>query len=309
MTAARRDTRPLRHALYTNVAGAGPDRGAAGYRLKRVPEDWPRDGATRLERWLIALAGGGTVATSGATSDTAGGSGMATGAFRLGGVIHAALARIDPSFGRDRVGRGGVLIHALLTPLDEDRPLDDDVFASLLAASRRFSPHGETDSGGATGNGALDGYLEACRSSSSRQASALDADRLLCLESAVWRAIVAAAAAPPATLELAAAEEALPDLLVAATAPLPPRLRLAFRWQVGGAPAPDGTVRVASGPGGAGNGDPSRDRVYRWLDARARSRDVAALEALAGDWTIRSWDALPSRIRALENGEIAGGQR
>lgn len=279
--------RPLRHALFTNAASAAAS--PAGYRMVRLPEGWPSAGVDRLERWLVALAGGGARAAA-----------VATGAIRLGGVLHAALARVDPSFGSDRLGRGGALVHAVVTPLDEDRPLADDVYASLLTASRRFARLG------AVGGGGLEAYLDACRARVSYRPSALDADRLLRLDRSAWRAILAAAAAPRGTLSLAATADALPDLLVAATAPLPPRLRLAFRWQVGGAPPSAGTVRVASGPAAGGDGGGPGDTIHRWLEARARARDVAALRALAGDWTIRSWDALAA---SLGNGEGAGRQR
>lgn len=131
---------PVVHRLFTNAPG-GDD--GAGFRHLRIGA--LADGA-RVESWLQSLR---------PASD--GGLAWAGGAFRLGGALHLAVARVDGAFHPDEHGRGrGHLAHALVAPAGEDDP-DRDLAAELIAAAERLArPAGEA--------GDLETLVRACAS-------------------------------------------------------------------------------------------------------------------------------------------------
>lgn len=264
---------PLHHAFYTNAFGG---RGR-GFRHLFVSPEWSDADRRRLGRWLEALR----------PAETAAGEGLAVSSFRLGATIHACLARVDAGFARDEHGRrGGLLVHALLLPLAEDRPAGDFT-AALLAASRGFE---RPDAGDAD---RLEVYLERCRANRELHVEAGDARAVRALDADFLIRFYALSCGAPRGVEAVFAPAAVPlaDALARAASGLPPRLRLACRWAVGLRPSPEMTFaaraaadgeRLAPVPEGPG------PAYAAWLRAGG---------AAPCGWDVRSWDALMERIR------------
>jgi hypothetical protein len=265
---------PLFHALYTNAFG----RRGQGFRTLFVAPEWPPADRRRVGGWLESLR-----------PDEAGAEErLAVNGFRVGGTLHACLARLDDAFARDEHGRGGGrLVHALLLPLDEDLPADDFIGA-LLAASRAF------DRPPAAGDEErLEAYLERCRAVREARVQPVDLDALRALDADFLIRFYAFSSGASRAAEAVFGPSAAPlaDALVLASGGLPPRLRLACRWALGLRATPEtsfvarrardgeGLPPVPEGPGRAYAG---------WLRAGG---------AAPRDWDVRSWDALLERMR------------
>lgn len=308
----------MAHRLFTNAPGDG----GAGYR--HLAAGALAEGG-RVDAWLEALR-----------PRQEGGVCWAGAGFRLGGVLHAAVARVDGAFGADEHGRGrGHLAHALVAPAGEGEG-DGDVAGALAAAVRRLArPAGV--------QGDLAALVAACGGLGEVEAAA-PAGRALRAESfgdgsageggrtpaRAWLAAAALAAsageaeameigiaAPGPSAESgdstsrtgdgAGARRPAPDpaaaALVAAARLLPPRLRLALRWSVDARPLPDDRLRVVLGADRAVPGSPPAlpavaGAYLDWLRERFAAGAEAEVAALAGDWRIRSWRHLAERLGA-----------
>lgn len=263
---------PLFHALYTNAFG----RRGQGFRHLFVAPEWPSADRRRVGRWLETLR----------ADEASPEQRLAAGAFRLGGTLHACLARVDDGFARDEHGRaGGRLVHALLLPLAEDRPAGDFTGA-LLAMSRAF------DRPAAGDEERLEAYLERCRAVSEASVAAVDAQALRTLDADFLIRFYAFSSGASRAAEAVFGPAAAPlaDALVLAAGGLPPRLRLACRWAVGLRATPETSFvarrardgeRLPPVPEGPG-------RAYAgWLRAGGAAPE---------DWDVRSWDALMKRM-------------
>jgi hypothetical protein len=298
---------PVAHRLFTNAPGGD---GGAGFRHLRIGD--LADGA-RVQSWLESLR-----------PATEGGLAWAGAAFRLGGALHLAVARVDGAFRPDEHGRGrGHLAHALVAPAGEDDP-DRDLAAELVAAAERLTrPAGES--------GDLETLVRGCASLADVECRSLDRwwrsaaamisvprEGLTWLDAAVLAASADDAAGAvevpwPGAAPTAGGPTAAPPASTAAVAlaaacrALPPRLRLALRWSVAARPLPDDRLRIALAPPAAPPPSaappppalPGPAAAYaEWLRDRLAAGDGAALAAVAGDWRIRSWRHLVERLGA-----------
>lgn len=273
--------RPLVHALYTNAFGSW----GAGFRPLFHAPGWPSADQGRIVRWLRSLQ---------PIAGEADRIGVAFDCFRLGGTIHACLARVDGGFARDEHGRaGGLLAHAILTPLVEGQPPGAFSLA-LLRASRELKRPAVDDTE------KLDVYLAQCKASRELAIPAVDLDESLRIDSVLLRRFFAVASHRSRPREVGFASdsaEELTELLARSSALLPPRLALACRWAIDlraaseqtflARPLPE-TTTEGSGPGAVYD-DWLRQRV-----AAGREREVMAL---IENWEVRSWDDLLARIR------------
>ena len=268
-------TRPLFHGIYTNAF----DRRGQGFRNLFIAPDWPAASQQRVGRWLQGLQ---------PAAGTDPGLGWAAGCFRLGRIVHACLARIDGDFARDEHGRGGgVLAHALLTPLDESQSPRDFGRALLRIGSEFRRPEvPDTDK--------LEAYLEQCQSRLEIAVPAVDVEAILELDDRFLSRFLDLAADRPQGVEAAfrtGSNTALVDRLTLAGGLLPPRLRLACRWGVGlrSAAGLSFLARMA-GEGAA----PAPPRGYgiaylRWLRGSSFPGQV---QTMIDDWDIRNWQGL-----------------
>ncbi len=273
--------RPLYHALYTNAFGS---RGAGFRPLFHAP-GWPSADQERIVRWLRSLQ---------PIAGEAEWIGVAVNCFRLGGTIHACLARVDGGFARDEHGRaGGLLAHALLTPLVEGQPPGPFSLA-LLRASRELERPAVDDTE------KLDAYLGQCRATPELAVPEANVGELLAIDPPLLQHFFAVASnrsqAREVGFAVASAGE-LAELLARAGALLPPRLALACRWAIDLRAAPAQTFlarpRRATTPPGSGP-EAAYDSWLRQRIAAGRGREVTALTE---NWEIRSWDELLARIR------------
>jgi len=271
--------RPLHHALYTNAFGNR----AAGFRPLFQAPGWPSADQERIVRWLRSLQ---------PIASEAKRIGVAVNCFRLAGTIHACLAQVDGGFARDEHGRpGGLLAHALLTPLVEGQPPGPFSLA-LLAASRELQRPAVNDTE------KLDVYLAQCKATRELTYPEPDLGELLRIDSALLRRFFAVASnrsRGEVAFAVGSAEE-LTELIARASALLPPRLALAWRWAIDLRAAPEQTFLArpvrettpeGSGPGTAYAG---------WLRQRLAAGCGREVTALTENWEIRSWDDLLARI-------------
>lgn len=270
---------PLSHVFFTNAYGAG----GAGFRTHFEAAPWRSVERERVGRWLQALR---------LAQGTEGRFGYACDVFRLGGTIHAALARVDGAFAADEHGRrGGVMAHALLLPLSEEEPsglFGPALWKRLARLERPAVPDRER----------FDAYLADCRAEPELAVPAWDPEALAGLEEGFLAAVVALAEALPqlpAGMALPVSAEAeLPALLLLAACALPLRLRLAFRWMVNLQPG-SGLGCVVTG-GGAGTGpSPAVAGYLEWL-RRVGQGAVGVVES----WGVRSWGDL-ERLSQLDS--------
>lgn len=254
---------PLHHAIFTHAGGAG-------FRDVFIAPDWPRTEKERLSRWLRGLR------------PRADSPALATGSFRLGDEIHAALARVDATV-RDEHGRPGLFVHALLVPVVENE-MPGLFEAALLTLTRRLR---KDDAGS-------ERYFMRCQKR--REIRIADGPGKVLDITFTERFFNAARLLRyGSTCELVAPqrEDALPRLLASASASLPPRLRLGSPWAVG--------LHSTQLPAVLARSANSWERYApeltfegvdygKWLLAHGTAD-------LAGDWQIRSWDDLMKRIR------------
>lgn len=265
---------PLCHALYTNAFG----RRGQGFRHLFVAPEWPPADRRRIGAWLETLR---------PPDETPAEERLAVNGFRVGGIVHACLARLDADFARDEHGRqGGRLVHALLLPLDEGRP-EGDFTGALLAASRAFDRPAAGDAD------RLEAYLERCRAAREVGVEAVDVEAVRALDADFLIRFYAFSCGATRAAEAVFGPAAAPlaDALALAAGGLPPRLRLACRWALGLRATPETSFvarrardgeRLPPVPEGPG-------RAYAgWLRAGG---------AAPRDWDVRSWDALMQRIR------------
>jgi len=260
---------PLHHAIFTHAAGGG----GTGFRDVFLAPDWPRQDKERLSRWLRGLRPRDDDSPA-----------LATSSFRLGGEIHAVLARADAT-ARDEHGRPGLFVHALLVPLDESEE-PGRFEAALLSVVQKLR---KDDAGS-------ERYLTRCQKKRDVKISGGHGRKPD--ESFTERFFTAARLLGSATscdLVVPHRTDALPRLLASASTRLPPRLRLACRWAVGlrSTQVPAVLARSAA-PGEASAPTPSREATayLRWLAAHGEA-DVA------GDWRIRSWEELMKRTGSV----------
>jgi hypothetical protein len=292
---------PVAHRLFTNAPGGA---GGAGFRHLRIGD--LADGA-RVESWLESVrpATGGGLAWAGA-------------AFRLGGALHLAVARVDGAFRPDEHGRGrGHLAHAIVAAAGEGEP-DRDLAAVLVEAAERLArPAGESGDVETMVAGCASLEAVECRTTDRwwRQAAAVAARSGTPSGDAAWleTAVLGASAGESGgALEVlwpsaAAPATAVARSVAAASRALPPRLRLALRWSVAGWPLADDRLRIALAPPAAPppSAAPPPPALARpaaayaeWLRDRLAAGDGAALAAVAGDWRIPSWRHLVERLGA-----------
>lgn len=255
---------PLHHALFTHAGGEG-------FRDVFIGPHWPRDEKERLSRWLRSLR---------LTSNDS--PAFATRSFRLGGVIHAVLARVDDTV-RDEHDRHGLFVHALLVPVKEGK-MPGLFEATLLTLHRRLR---KDDAG-------TERYLMRCRK---RRNIKIPRGPGKMLDPFFTELFVnAARGIRSADCELVAPQsmDALPRLLASASGCLPPRLRLASPWAVGLRSTQIWAVLARTA-----------DRFDRHFAPQPTQEGMAYVQWLlahgladvAGDWEIRSWDDLLKRIR------------
>jgi len=257
---------PLHHVLFTHTGGAG-------FRDVFIAPDWPRGDKDRLSGWLRSLRPRGDDSPA-----------LATASFRLGGEIHAVLARVDATV-RDEHGRPGLFVHALLVPVSENE-MPGLFEAALLSLTTRLR---KDDAG-------TERYLTRCQKrrgikvpdGPGRVLDKLFTERFF---SASWHLGFAKKSCEMVVSER---QDVLPRLLASASACLPPRLRLASPWAVG--------LRSTQLPAVLARFVEPHDKRYTpqfileamdygdWL----LTHDVADV---TGDWRIRSWDDLKKRIR------------
>lgn len=257
---------PLHHAIFTHAGGAG-------FRDVFIAPDWPSTEKERLSRWLRGLR---------LLDDDSGA--LATGSFRLGDEIHAALARVDATV-RDEHGRPGPFVHALLVPVSENE-MPGLFEAALLSLTRRLR---KDDAGS-------ERYCMRCQKR--REIKIPDGPGKLLDELFTERFFNAARLlqyARNSKLVMPRRPDALPRLLASASACLPPRLRLASPWAVGlrSTQLPAVLARSAKPYDGFVPELSFEVRDYiKWLLTHGTAD-------LAGDWQIRSWEDLMKRIRRV----------
>lgn len=272
-----RNVRPLYHGIYTNAFGTRGE----GFRSLFVAPPWPADERRRVADWLLGLepVGDGEWAAA------------AMNCFRLGRIIHACLVRVDGGFARDEHGRGGgVLVHALLLPLEEGRPCGDFGLALVQAAAAFRRPAvADTDK--------LEAYLVQCRAKMELAVPSLDVGALLGLDGGVLARFFDLVARKPQGVEVpfaVDAESRLAELLALAGGLLPPRLRLACRWGVGlrAATSLSFLARAAGAKASLPADGAAGDAYLRWLRQHLEAGREAEVMTRLESWHIRSWDGL-----------------
>lgn len=272
---------PVAHAFFTNAYGAG--RGGFRHLDLRLPGS-PED-RERLRRWLGGLRPLGEPV------------GWAVRAFRLGGVLHAVLARVVPEFARDEFGRaGGYLCHALLAPLDEGGPVVRSGLA-LRAAALRMAPPELAE---LPDRERLDACLALCERELEIDAPVLDAASLASLLRAVPAQLVSvvcdASAEAPATLAVPQTPNGdLAGAVLRASEVLPPRLHLGLRWCVAAASTGLPAKQFQAEPGAPGG----RGLYGRWVARSLVSGRADDVLVIAQDWEIRDERSLGEALDAL----------
>ena len=272
------------HGIFTNAFG----RRGEGFRSFFLAPEWPAADRERADRWLRSLR----LPTSAAGA----GAGAASSCFRLGGVLHACLATVDPGFARDEHGRaGGFLVHALLTPLAEDRPAPD-FGRAMLGLLRGFARPQVADLE------RLESYIEACKAHHRSDLPGTDFAALLAQDDEVLLRLFHLSAAGPGIAEMGWPEERvadLPELLATAAGLLPPRLRLGLRWICGLSPIGGEAFRACLVPAGTLRPAPRQGEPWNYLGwLRRQPADGGRISAVTASWSIRSWQDLARETAA-----------
>jgi hypothetical protein len=267
--------RPLFHVLYTNAAVAG-QRGGTGFRTLAVHFPGTQGEKERIGDWLQSLRPAPEAM-------------LAWGfrSFRVAGGFTAALAVVDPHFGRDEHGRaGGLLAHAFLVPVPEGEPAGD--FGTALGeVAERFFPWNERQEAHD-----LARHLAGCEAQGDLEVPPFDPAAVRALPVALrlrlWRA--ASLGESGAVAFAGTDEERLPAALLRAASALPPRLRLQLQWAAGVAAAP-GEGFLAR-PAGRDDREPSKgERWSEWLELQLAG-EPGRLARLAESWQVMAWDRL-----------------
>lgn len=273
------------HAIHTNAYSQGKE----GFRsIVLTPPDWPKPGQEHVEKWLQGLA-------PQPGQDTA--AGVAIDCFRLGELIYACLAMVDPDFALDEHERaGGFLAHGLILPLEAERPCGD--FGSALLELRRSFEKPKCDD-----RDRLDAYLEQCRHNSEVTPKPADLQWILALREEFWSRFFELVSMPrkeawwPADLS-----SDFPMDFLRVSALVPPRLRLALRWSFELAAVPKNAVRIRLGSGQqlrAPQKTSLSELYWDWLRSCVNQGEPELVYQLAESWAINSWDDLEREIRVM----------